>query len=285
MRLMAMLTYGCGLRLSECLNLRVKDLDLERGMVVVRSGKGDKDRRTVLPERLRDDLAAHLQNARELFDLDRQQQLPGVFLPKALERKYPNAGKEWSLVLGLSCTRRFDRPPQRDCPPALPAPEHVSARLSRGGSRRRHHQVCHRPCPAPLLRHPPAGGGHRHPHHPGSARSFRSAHHHDLHPCRQQKPLGRRQSPRPFLSLAAPNKKPPVPAQSLVRAVGLWSVVEAVRHTLLLAIPKRHSSHSSALCLKCQGVCRNPRRNLYGRVRRYRQHPRSSRRRTCRQTG
>jgi len=52
MRLMAMLTYGCGLRLSECLNLRVKDLDLERGLLIVRSGKGDKDRRTGLPESL-----------------------------------------------------------------------------------------------------------------------------------------------------------------------------------------------------------------------------------------
>ena len=94
-RLMAMLTYGCGLRFSECLNLRVKDLDLERGMLIVRSGKGDKDRRTVLPEILRGNLASHLQEVRKLFDSDRQQNLSGVFLPKALERKYPNAGKEW----------------------------------------------------------------------------------------------------------------------------------------------------------------------------------------------
>lgn len=95
-RLMAMLTYGCGLRLSECLNLRVKDLDLERGMVVVRSGKGDKDRRTVFPESLREDLESHLVQVRALFDSDREQNLNGVFLPKALERKYPHAGKEWS---------------------------------------------------------------------------------------------------------------------------------------------------------------------------------------------
>ena len=94
-RLMAMLTYGCGLRLSECLNLRVKDLDLERGIVIVRSGKGDKDRRTVFPDRLREDLAAHLLEARSLFDSDREQNLNGVFLPNALDRKYPNAGKEW----------------------------------------------------------------------------------------------------------------------------------------------------------------------------------------------
>ncbi|WP_155890795.1 integron integrase [Desulfuromonas sp. TF] len=95
MRLMAMLTYGCGLRLSECLNLRVKDLDLERGLLIVRSGKGDKDRRTVLPESLHNDLVAHLVEVRALFDSDRQQNLNGVYLPKALERKYPNAGKEW----------------------------------------------------------------------------------------------------------------------------------------------------------------------------------------------
>jgi integrase len=85
MRLMAMFTYGCGLRLSECLNLRVKDLDLERAMVIVRSGKGDKDRRTVLPECLRAELEVHLGSVREIFDLDRRQQLTGVYLPKALE--------------------------------------------------------------------------------------------------------------------------------------------------------------------------------------------------------
>lgn len=93
--LMAMLTYGCGLRLNECLNLRVKDLDMERGLVIVRSGKGDKDRRTVFPARLRDELAAHLREVRALFDSDRNQGMNGVFLPKALERKYVNAGKEW----------------------------------------------------------------------------------------------------------------------------------------------------------------------------------------------
>lgn len=94
-RLMAMLIYGCGLRLSECLNLRIKDLDLERSMVIVRSGKGDKDRRTVLPSRLRDALENHLTKVRTQYVSDREQNLNGVFLPKALERKYPNAGKEW----------------------------------------------------------------------------------------------------------------------------------------------------------------------------------------------
>lgn len=57
---MAMLTYGCGLRLQECLSLRIKDIDLEQNIVIVRSDKRDKDRRTVLPESLKNDLIAHI---------------------------------------------------------------------------------------------------------------------------------------------------------------------------------------------------------------------------------
>jgi len=95
LRLMAMLTYGCGLRLAECLSLRVQDIDIQRGIVTVRSGKGDKDRTTVLPDKLKDDLLGHLQKTRVLHDQDRSQNVSGVWLPNALERKYPNADKEW----------------------------------------------------------------------------------------------------------------------------------------------------------------------------------------------
>ena len=63
-RLMTMLIYGCGLRLQECLMLRIKDIDLEQNTVTVRSGKGDKDRRTVLPEALKDDLIRHIAEVR-----------------------------------------------------------------------------------------------------------------------------------------------------------------------------------------------------------------------------
>ena len=94
-RLMAMLVYGCGLRLTECLRLRIKDIDLERGMVIVRSGKGNKDRRTVLPQMLRGNLIKQIKVAKELYLLDREKNMPGVELPGALERKYPSAGKEW----------------------------------------------------------------------------------------------------------------------------------------------------------------------------------------------
>ncbi len=94
-RLMAMFTYGCGLRVTECLSLRIKDVDIEGGVVIVREGKGDKDRRTVLPDRLKDDLIKYIESVRLLFEKDRKQDLNGVYLPGALEKKYPNAGKEW----------------------------------------------------------------------------------------------------------------------------------------------------------------------------------------------
>lgn len=93
--LMAKLIYGCGLRLQECLSLRIKDVDIEQGIVIVRSGKGDKDRRTVLPESLKDDLLRHISSIREIFEQDRKDNTNGVYLPGALEKKYPNAGKEW----------------------------------------------------------------------------------------------------------------------------------------------------------------------------------------------
>jgi len=94
-KLMAMVIYGGGLRLQECLQLRIKDIDLEQSILIVRSGKGDKDRRTVLPETLKDDLIKHLSEIRSLYEEDRKNEIAGVWLPGALEKKYPNAGKEW----------------------------------------------------------------------------------------------------------------------------------------------------------------------------------------------
>ncbi len=93
--LMAKVIYGCGLRGAECYTLRVKDLDLEQGCLTVRAGKGDKDRITVLPQSLLKGLEEQLAEAREWFDRDRENDIAGVKLPYRLERKYPNAGKEW----------------------------------------------------------------------------------------------------------------------------------------------------------------------------------------------
>lgn len=95
-RLIAKIIYGCGLRLSEALRLRIKDIDLDAGQVIVRAGKGDKDRRTVLPDAVKEELIAHLDRVRDIYEHDRQAGLPGVALPDALDRKYPNAGTEWA---------------------------------------------------------------------------------------------------------------------------------------------------------------------------------------------
>lgn len=93
--LMAELAYGAGLRLMELLRLRVHHLDLDRGRLQVFAGKGDKDRATVLPEKLIPALRAHLARLHNLWKSDRAAEVPGVWLPEGLDRKYPKAGVSW----------------------------------------------------------------------------------------------------------------------------------------------------------------------------------------------
>ena len=92
--LMAALIYGGGLRVSECCQLHVKDIDFDQGLVFVRSGKGDKDRSTLLAELGREKLRAQLQRSELLYRTDRGSGLAGVWMPDALGRKYPNASRE-----------------------------------------------------------------------------------------------------------------------------------------------------------------------------------------------
>lgn len=94
-RLMAGLLYGSGLRLMECVRLRVKDLDFGYSQVTVRDGKGEKDCRTVLPESLAEPLGRHLERVRLLHEEDLLAGYGRVYLPYALERKYQNAAAEW----------------------------------------------------------------------------------------------------------------------------------------------------------------------------------------------
>ena len=93
--LMAKLIYGCGLRLMECVRLRVKDIDFERNQVIVRYGKGMKDRMTMLPEQLKSFLLEHLGGVKTMHEQDLQKGMGEVYLPFALERKYPKARREW----------------------------------------------------------------------------------------------------------------------------------------------------------------------------------------------
>lgn len=95
-RLVVSLLYGSGLRLMEALRLRVKDADFVARLIVVRDGKGQKDRRTMLPPPLIDPLHEQLGVARKLHQLDLEEGYGHVYLPHALSKKYPNAAREWA---------------------------------------------------------------------------------------------------------------------------------------------------------------------------------------------
>jgi integron integrase len=117
--LVAALLYGSGLRLMEALRLRVQDIDFKRREILVRDGKGFKDRVTMLPERVASRLQAHLVTVRLLHEKDLAEGFGEVHLPYALERKYPNAGKSWGWQYVFPSGNRSVDP--------------------RGGQTRRHH--------------------------------------------------------------------------------------------------------------------------------------------------
>jgi integron integrase len=105
--LMASLIYGTGMRIGECLRLRVKDLDFHRNEITVRDGKGRKDRVTMLPRKLRGSLMAQIKEGRRRFKVDVRRGHGGVQLPPALARKYPNASKEWGWQWVFPATRQY----------------------------------------------------------------------------------------------------------------------------------------------------------------------------------
>ncbi|MCA1957772.1 MAG: integron integrase [Nitrospira sp.] len=117
--LMVMFLYGAGLRLLECCRLRVKDIDFSQNQIVVQAGKGDKDRYTTLPAAVKEPALRHLQMVKRQHEDDLKRGLGDVALPNALERKYPNAAKEWAWQW------------------VFPATSHYTDRIT--GERRRHH--------------------------------------------------------------------------------------------------------------------------------------------------
>ena len=106
-RLMAILLYGAGLRLLEAARVRVKDVDFARNQIMVRGGKGDKDRATPLPAVVIADLAKHLEGVKRQHDADLRHGAGWVELPWALARKYPNAGREWAWQWVFPATRVY----------------------------------------------------------------------------------------------------------------------------------------------------------------------------------
>lgn len=99
------LLYGAGLRLQECLELRVKDIDVEQRQIVIRRGKGQKDRLTVLPSVVIERLCRHLDSVRRQHQADLARGLGRVVLPFALDRKYPNAAAEWGWQFVFPASR------------------------------------------------------------------------------------------------------------------------------------------------------------------------------------
>lgn len=106
-RLVATLLYGCGFRLLECLQLRVKDVDFERGQVTVRSGKGDKDRTVMLPRAVKRELERHLKHVRRSHETDLEDPSFGATLPESLRRKLPRAGRDWPWQYVFPSSRTF----------------------------------------------------------------------------------------------------------------------------------------------------------------------------------
>ncbi len=104
--LMASLLYGSGLRLMECLRLRVKDMEFSYNQIVVRDGKGMKDRVTMLPESLNESTKKHLERVKDLHKQDIEEGFGKVYLPFALERKYPNANREWAWQYVFPASKR-----------------------------------------------------------------------------------------------------------------------------------------------------------------------------------
>ena len=112
-RLMAYLRYGAGLRMLECRRLRVQDIDFARNQIVVRNGKGAKDRATMLPATVKAALERHLGEVREQHQRDLQHGAGWVELSTALARKYPNAGREWVWQWVFPATRFYTEPATR----------------------------------------------------------------------------------------------------------------------------------------------------------------------------
>jgi integron integrase len=106
-RLMASLLYGSGLRLQECVTLRVKDVDFSLRQLVVRRGKGLKDRVALLPASLVEPLTAHLEEVKDQHEQDLAEGAGSVALPRALRAKYPNAPREWAWQWVFPATRTY----------------------------------------------------------------------------------------------------------------------------------------------------------------------------------
>jgi integron integrase len=156
--LMASLLYGAGLRVLECSRLRVKDIDLNRREIVVRDGKGRRDRVTLLPELLRTPLGEHLERVRSQHQKDLARGFGSVELPTALERKYPRAPWQWGWQWIFPGDPGLPRPRVGTATASSPARIGAPEGRQGCGPGRRCFETRHLPHLASLVRHPSARG-------------------------------------------------------------------------------------------------------------------------------
>jgi len=210
----ATLLYGSGLRVSECCQLRVRDVDFDSNQIVVRRGKGDKDRVTMLPRFIQLSLQRHLVGVREQHERNIRAEAGWVELPHAYAHKSPTAGQQWCWQWVFPATRGYFH-------------------QASGHTRRHHlHQTVlqHDERRAVLasdipirafshtFRHSPARRRHGHPH-PAEAHGPQGhSHHHDLHARAQSRPRWSHQSCRP----AAGNRPIPRAIKKSIAAQKLW---------------------------------------------------------------
>lgn len=171
------LLYGAGLRLMEAVRLRVKDVELERAEVLVRDGKGGKDRITMLPGRLVEIVRAQLALARSVHDTDLRAGHGRVWLPHALATKYPGAATAfaWQYVFPAA---RLSIDPRS----GAPGRHHVDEKQVQRAVKRARRQTRHAAHTASFLCDPPARIGLRHPHSPGAVGALGCEDDDDLHP-------------------------------------------------------------------------------------------------------
>jgi integron integrase len=135
------LLYGAGLRLQECLELRLKDVDFDRNQLIVRRGKGQKDRPTMLPAIVKERLLAHLRAVKQLHDRDLAAGGDRVLLPFALDRKYPNAPTDWRWQFVFPASR-ICRDPRWGPPSRFHLHESVVQRAVADAARRAGLRTC-----------------------------------------------------------------------------------------------------------------------------------------------
>ncbi len=180
--LLARLLYGTGMRLLEGLRLRVKDVDFVRQVIIVRDGKGGKDRVVMLPRALDGPLRAQLLHARRLWRADQQHERGGVYLPHALDNKYKRAAESWAWFWVFPADAISSDPRSDDN--AVHRHHIHEKRLQRDLKAAVNAAGIAKPATVhtlPLVRHAPAAGRHRHSHRAEPARALRCQHDHDLH--------------------------------------------------------------------------------------------------------